>query len=316
MQHTISKYSLKVGLALLFIAWLTPYFSIQQPYWIIITCMAVMLPTVGATLERSKLRALSTVFGVIVGGFLAYVCKQNLVLIILLSFTLLFFACYFIQSHYTHSVFAFAALLVLLLSHFFHHPWQFALWRFIDTTIGIAIAFVFALILLPCWSKKSIKNTLKDTLIHLKSLSNDILSATQNEATTLQIEKTRSSLIQATEKLKKEFREMQHELPESSNRLLIMEAIILIVERLRLDLYLMRDIRNQLENNKKIDEIYDYSNSIFDTTLLSFDGKKNVATNQIPSYQLLEKPYLTQVIRTYLSDLLSLQKDIDYFFDQ
>ena len=119
-----------------------------------LTVMVVMLPSVGASLDRSKLRATSTLLGVIVGGILALLFKDTLWVTIIISLSVLFFACYLIMTNYLYGVFFLSALIILVLSYIEHNIWTFCFWRFIDTLIGIAIAFVVSLLVFPAGRRK------------------------------------------------------------------------------------------------------------------------------------------------------------------
>ena len=296
------------------IAWATPFLHLQKAYWIIISTMAVMLPTVGATLARSKSRAVSTALGVMVGGVISYLFKDNTPAVYFISITLLFFVCYNIQTHYSRAIFSVSILLILIISHFYQTPWEFVFWRFTDTLIGIVIAFIFSILILPCWSKKSIRNTLKSCFTNLNSLTSLVLQHNQDSNTIHLIETTRRDLIATTEKLKNEYLEAQHETGPSNKTLMIIESIIITLTRIRLDLYLLVDMNRKDINNEDIKILRSYSSSILNSLITSLNEDIAPKIIPVPNYHISENVYLKRVIRNYISDLSTLQKNIQYYF--
>lgn len=316
MQSIVNKYSIKIAILIGFITWITPYTKLERPYWIIITAIAIMLPTVGATLERSKKRAIYTAIGVLVGGMLAYIMTSHLVYIGLFTAILLFFAFYFINTHYSRFVFCVSALLVLLLSQLTHHPWEFAYWRLIDTLIGVILGFAFSLLIFPCWSKKSILKTLKTTLSHLKHLSSLILEPNQIQHNLCEIAKTRSMVIQSTEKLKIEYAEMCHEMQSLDKRPVFMQAIIMIIEHLRFNYYLLMSLDEYPISQENVLEIKTYCATVYSTLAMALDKQSLKIDIVTPNYQLAENPYLTQVIRNHIMDLTALSQNITYYLQR
>lgn len=313
MQHVIEKYSLKVGATFAIVCWFSSDLGIEFSYWVLITISSIMLPTVGATLARSKIRALGTTAGVLTGDVLAYFLGSHLAYIGLGAAVLLFFGLYSFKTNYAAFVFCVAAFLVLVLSQISHNPWQFAYWRFIDTLIGVFLAFTFSILICPCWAKKSVLNSLNTTICHLKALSLLTLQTGHAKKNLCLIEKTRAAVIQTTEKLKLEYNEMLHETVSSNKQVVFMEAIILMLERIRFNFYLL--MNNDDISKEHMIALQNYCQSVFTAITNALANKENLIENIeiAPNYQLTENPYINQVIRNHISDLNALRQNVFYY---
>lgn len=313
MDKTTLKYGIKVGLAMAIVVLLTPLFHVQENYWVNLTVMAVMLPTVGATLASSRLRAVSTAAGVLVGGALAFICKDSFTLTLLFSFVFVLSGCYYLQNNTAYAIFSISALIVLALGHSAHHTWHFALWRFVDTVIGIGIAFIMGVLIFPSWSKILIKRKLIIALTHLEHLAGKILS---QENRTHDIEATRAKLIEASNNLKNTFQEMQHETFQFDKRILMMDSIVFIIVRLRFDLYLMLDSCKSACDPSELKALHVFTQQIFNAIFNIINQKPPLNNPNIPTYTQNKNPFFTQSIRIYTADLSALLQNIIYYFQE
>lgn len=198
-----------ITVALLTAAWLKTPFG----FWLVLTTVVVLQPTFGATLHRSKLRAIGTILGVAIGALLAAILNQALIpsLIIMLALVLL---CV-INIPISHAVAIFFATTLVMLLLAFHQPnqWGFVSLRVYDTLIGAFIGIICSLVLWPSWAKSQLNYNLTATMAKASHLLDVVLDGVIERDAKLDIvnplklelentiDKNRQFLRQATQEL-------------------------------------------------------------------------------------------------------------------
>lgn len=293
------KYALKVGFTLMLMTVFTARINISHSYWALFTIIAVMLPTVGATLARSKIRGFYTAGGVLLAGVVNYTLQGHPVSLLIVTLLALFLASYYIQLNYRLFVFFISFLLVFGLASISHESWHYMYWRFIDTVIGVIAAVMISILVFPCWSKNSIRKTLKDTLKDLSVFISQIFS---KEITSLNaLEESRYQLAVNTEKLKQQLLEMAHEVDESDNIILLYESLIHLIENVRFDGNLVFGLREKLDKHPCFLQLQAKVNSYLDAIL------KEKTLDENNEKILIADDYLNVIVDMFIHDLSRLQ---------
>lgn len=292
------KYALKIGVTLMALAFVFPYLNLPQSYWVLITIIAVTLPTVGATLARSKIRGAYTAIGVLLGSVISFTLKDNLVVILCVAAPILFLSSYYILIEYRRFVFFLSILLVIMLGAVFHESWHFAYWRFMNTVIGVGIAVIVSLVVFPCWSKNAIENILNDTLDHLFHFVS--LALADKEISFQDLEQARFLLALNTEKMKRLFDEVAEEVDPCDKRLIFYESLIRLVENIRFNGSLLFAVREGLEREDCIKPLREVANHYFENIF-------NRAVWQDNQSQIIVKDqYLNTVVSLFVNDVRKL----------
>lgn len=162
--------AVRVALSILVAGVITQFFSIREPAWVMITIVFIAQPSIGATLSRSKHRAMSTILGVLAGGLLSIVMHHILWVNALVGITCVFLGTYFLINRYDIYVFFLSIIIILILGFASQHVWIFVYDRIIDTLLGIVIFFVFTVLFFPITAHQFLRRDLLRTITHLRQL--------------------------------------------------------------------------------------------------------------------------------------------------
>ncbi len=118
-------------------------FKVPEAYWAVITAIVVMQSTLGAALTTSGQRFVGTALGAIMGALLATFCGANVI-----AFAAGLFVCGLIcalaRLHWNAYRFAGVTLAIVMLVSGPRTPVILAFHRFVEVSIGIAVALVLA----------------------------------------------------------------------------------------------------------------------------------------------------------------------------
>lgn len=308
------KFALRVACALFLVAIIGDYLQVDKLYWIILTVLVVMQSTLGATLDRSRSRAVSTLTGVVVGGIVMSLLADQIALLLIISLLIAFVGLYFMFYNMSRAIFCLSAVLIIALGFMQHNVWYFAEQRFINTCVGIVVAFIFSMCVFPLWAKKNIHTSLLQVLEHLQQLTPLMMAAQEQETLFADIESRRALLIRATEKLKKDFTELRYELISGNAELFIFESIILLIYRLRVDLYFMFDARADIQSKDSFKELAAYAQDIFSTLCKAVLNRQSPGAVHVYAQPAQESAYISQAVRLFIADLSALQQDMHYLY--
>ncbi|MRH43472.1 FUSC family protein [Aquibacillus halophilus] len=149
-----------------------------QPYWVILTAFIVLLGTesVGRTYIKGFQRSLGTIFGAIIGFFLARIVSGHSEIEIILLFAVVFLAFYFFTVSYT-----IMSLFITILIAFMYDillggiSYHLLVARVVDTIAGAAIALVASMVILPTKTKDKVSDSFADYLTELNPFIQDYL---------------------------------------------------------------------------------------------------------------------------------------------
>ena len=163
MRSPIFKHSLRLGVMTMIGYGVGMLFSVQNPYWILLTLIVIMRPTFGLTKTRSKERTIGT----LIGGALAVgivLLTQNTTVYGILAIVSLVIAFSMIQRNYKAGA-TFITLSVVFI-YALMRPDIFSViqYRVTDTLIGAGLATLGNLLLWPAWEIQGMQKTLLETI--------------------------------------------------------------------------------------------------------------------------------------------------------
>lgn len=157
---TALRSGIAVVIAILFVA----IFEVKFGYWLILTTIIILQPTLGATLNKAKQRTIGTLLGVAVGSILILAISHSL-LGIAICIAFLIFTCVLTRT-ISQAVFVFSGTIIaiLLLNAGQTPNWEYAVYRMIDTLLGVSIGLGASFLLWPNWARSHISHNLCETI--------------------------------------------------------------------------------------------------------------------------------------------------------
>ncbi|KAI8142257.1 Fusaric acid resistance protein-like-domain-containing protein [Fennellomyces sp. T-0311] len=208
-KHTV-RYAIKASLVsvavavLAFIPATQIYFREFRMEWTLITIMAVMSPTVGATNLIAVLRVLATVLGCIVAALVCTLFYGNPVILLIMSWAFSL-PCFYLILNHQYGRFGQFALLAynLIVLYSYNHRFEIDLsyvmelaWkRCVAVSLGVIIGLYVSLYIWPYEARTQLRKGLSDFIIHLSWLYKQLVSV-YSETTTGTSEDAYSLLIE------------------------------------------------------------------------------------------------------------------------
>ena len=163
------KHSLKTALAAVIAIILAMWFRWEKPYWSGITVLVVMLPYIGASLEKSLLRLAGTWAGALAGVLVTVAFVQSpLPFTIALAFLILFFI-YLSRSNY--AVVMGVGTMVIIVFAGLEDPsriWEIGCYRCTEITLGVVVALFVNLSIWPRKASDTLFKSSRDILVELR----------------------------------------------------------------------------------------------------------------------------------------------------
>lgn len=163
LRSPIFKHSLRLGAMTMIGYGVGILFSVQNPYWILLTLIVIMRPTFGLTKTRSKERTIGT----LIGGALAVgivLLTQNTTVYGILAFVSLVIAFSMVQRNYKAAATFITLSVVFIYALLQPDIFNVIQYRVTDTLIGAGLATLGNLLLWPAWEIHSIQKTLLGTV--------------------------------------------------------------------------------------------------------------------------------------------------------
>lgn len=212
--------AIRAGVAISIAIAITQWFHVALGYWLILSTVVVLQPTFGATLQRSKARALGTLLGVAMGALLAALLNHSLIPTAIIAFILILCCIISIKVAQAGSIFFATTLVMLLLSYNNPNHWEFITTRVYDTIIGACIGIGSSLLLWPSWAKSELNDHLILTIERSQRLLDLIINAiiTKNDSLDI-INPLKLELESMIDKNREFLKQSTHELTSSSRQL-------------------------------------------------------------------------------------------------
>ncbi len=159
----IFKHSLRLGVMAIIGYGVGMLFSVQNPYWILLTLIVIMRPSFGLTKNRSKERTIGT----LIGGALAVgivLLTQSTTVYGILAIASLVIAFSMIQRNYKAAATFITLSVVFIYALLRPDIFNVIQYRVMDTLIGAGLATAGNLLLWPAWEIQGMQKTLLETI--------------------------------------------------------------------------------------------------------------------------------------------------------
>lgn len=239
-----TKQSLRVAVAAVIAIFFCYAFNIAYNYWMVITILVISQPTVGATLLRSKQRALYTLLGVLVGGLLVVLLQHQFWLMTLVGVFCVFFSVYYVESAYDRAILFFSILIILIFGYYVQDVWKYAIFRVVDTGLGVFIGFLVSLFLFPCRSRDEIKKDFNVLMLDYDQLLAAVFSeliqfSAQGQQ---QIGRLRVKVVDRLGVTRRHLQELEYEVDLLSLKKTASYSIIHCLDKIRMTLYALNSL--------------------------------------------------------------------------
>ncbi|WP_175148302.1 FUSC family protein [Paraburkholderia ultramafica] len=153
----VSRYALRLSMAAMIAAALARFANVQQGYWLVLTTMFVVQPTVSQTVKVSGLRVCGTVLGAIVASIVALVFHNP----VLLALAIVPLA----TGTFAARAVSYVSYILFLTPHFIlvaylgapaGSPWLLAALRIGNSLAGAIVAVVVSVIAWPEWERRKL----------------------------------------------------------------------------------------------------------------------------------------------------------------
>src|SRR5690606_24112639 len=173
LRSPIFKHSLRIAVMTIIGYGVGMVFSLQNPYWILLTLIVIMRPTFGLT----KTRSIERTIGTLIGGALAVgiiLITQNPTVYAILAIVSLVIAYSMVQRNYKATATFITLSVVFIYALLQPDIFNVIQYRIVDTLIGAGLATVGNLLLWPAWEIQGIQKTLLETIaanrVYLKEI--------------------------------------------------------------------------------------------------------------------------------------------------
>ena len=163
LKSAIFKHSLRLALVVMVGYTVGAYFSVQNPYWILLTIIVIMRPNYGLTKQRSKQRILGTLIGGVIATGIVLLIQDTTVYAVLGILSLVI-AFSMVQRNYKTSATFITLSVVFIYALLQPDVLNVIQFRIIDTIIGAGLAALGNAILWPSWEYFSIHSVIGESL--------------------------------------------------------------------------------------------------------------------------------------------------------
>lgn len=175
LRSPIFKHSLRLAVMTMVGYSMGMIFSLQNPYWILLTLIVIMRPTFGLTKTRSKERTIGTLIGGALAVAIVFI-TQNTTVYGVLAIVTLVIAFSMVQRNYKAAATFITLSVVFIYALLRPDIFNVIQYRVVDTLIGAGLATLGNLLLWPAWEIQSIQKTLLKTIaanrIYLEEIIN------------------------------------------------------------------------------------------------------------------------------------------------
>ena len=151
----IFKHSLRLAIIVMIGYLIGISFSMQNPYWILISIVVIMRPSFGLTKSRSIHRVIGTLIGAAIATGIIFI-TQNAIVYGVIAVVSLPLAFSFLQLNYRNAAVFITLYVIFVFALFEPNILAVIQFRIIDTFIGASLAFVSNYFLWPSWQFQNI----------------------------------------------------------------------------------------------------------------------------------------------------------------
>lgn len=139
--------------------------------WCVLTTLLVLQAHLGGTYRAAWMRFLGLAVGTIIGAVLAtYFGADTITLGVSITGTVLICSLFNLKEAYRIAVSTVAVIMILLPANPESTPWQFSLYRFMDSCLGIIVAVFVAHTIMPYRARNKLRQSLAEAMIDLGRL--------------------------------------------------------------------------------------------------------------------------------------------------
>ncbi len=162
-RSPIFKHSLRLAVVTMIGFGVGMLFSVQNPYWILLTLIVIMRPTFGLTKTRSRQRTIGTLIGAVLAVGIVLI-TQNTTVYAILAIVSLVIAFSMVQRNYKAGATFITLFVVFIYALIRPDIFSVIQYRVMDTIIGAGLATLGNLLLWPAWEVQGIQKTLLETI--------------------------------------------------------------------------------------------------------------------------------------------------------
>ncbi len=155
-KSPIFKHSLRLAVVVLLGFVIGKSFSMQNPYWILLTIIIIMRPNFGLTKSRSIHRVVGTVIGATIATVVILI-TQNAIIYGIIAAISLPLAYSLVQLNFRNAAVFVTINVIFVYAIFEHNILAVIQYRILDTLIGASLAFASNYILWPTWQFQNIQ---------------------------------------------------------------------------------------------------------------------------------------------------------------
>jgi len=155
LNSPIFKHSLRLAIVILLGFVIGKSFSMQNPYWILLTIIIIMRPSFGLTKSRSIHRVVGTLIGAAIATVIILITQNTTVygIITIISLPLAFSL---VQLNYRNAAVFITLNVIFVYALFEPNILSVVQFRIVDTLIGASLAFASNYFLWPTWQFQNI----------------------------------------------------------------------------------------------------------------------------------------------------------------
>lgn len=168
-QSPYLRYAVRLSSACLLIVTLYSLLALPNGYWAAFSVIACVWPTQGISLQRIRQRLIGTFLGMWLGILIAHFFLSNGYVIDALLPVFIFLMFYLKAYDYSFFVFFTTVVTMLFVCLLLPGDWQMAIVRLEMTVLGVFIAFLSTLFILPVQSSRQLPRRLKTVVTSLKT---------------------------------------------------------------------------------------------------------------------------------------------------
>ena len=170
LKSSILRHSLRLSITMMFGFLLGNLFSVQNPYWILLTIVVIMRPSYGLTKQRMKHRIIGTFLGSAIALSIVYIIQWSFALdyietiYAVLSTVSLILASALVQLNYRTFATFLTMHIVFMYALFQGDVIDVIQFRVVDTILGGGLAILANLFLFPSWEFMTVRESIMKTL--------------------------------------------------------------------------------------------------------------------------------------------------------
>ncbi|OGT32029.1 MAG: hypothetical protein A3E87_10800 [Gammaproteobacteria bacterium RIFCSPHIGHO2_12_FULL_35_23] len=295
------KNGLRGAIAIVLSFWLSHFLKINYAYWVVLTTVVILQPSVGATLVRAQQRVLGTILGVLIGALLISLFHNQVIPITIILLLLVFLALWLMLINYVWSLFFATAALIIIIGSKIENPWLFVRDRLGDTILGVIIGLLLSLTLWPSWARLRFRENILQSMKQAQELFNLMLNSLIKEDHDFKkITELKLDLSTTLEKNRQYFVETRYENFSPNTNSLCVLAVLNCLELIRDIIVAIHGLRRSgfdfYQEPLAIDFINQYKqsvNKIFNNFIQYLD-KTEKSTELLPVIYAGELPSITE----------------------